>query len=452
MEEHCDTMIHMIMDSVYQIRLQLDDIYIQSRQSARPATCQTEIEPWYTWPNLMFYFEDLDLDCEFGYLQFFQVTTNSTRVKGLEANICGDAKPKGIFVLDKERYLQVRYVAKRNQYIEGAFSIIITSYTEEPCPDHSFKCDNSRCIDREIRCDGYDSCGDGSGCRFDLSSAAIAAIIICSLVGLFVLISTAICVVCCVKKSRKSQERAQNQAQPGLVYTVTADGNGTLSPPSYTSGQNGQRRLNDSSSTNSAAHRSTSPPSAQPPTNFTAGQSPAYPPNFTMPSYQEDIFQIPPPYEEMQTCVQDRIESTERVRENTDNDVLENINPTDISVNEVTDRTKVEETKENTNNSAATAEVNYHDSASVETDQNEDTTYEIISDPADVLETNDNKSDCKNIGKNFTDNTSEESEKEVANSYTNVLYSGENDNFVNREQSLENGTTSGVVVDKKFSA
>jgi hypothetical protein len=49
---------------------------------------------------------------------------------GLEANICGDAKPKGIFVLDKERYLQVRYVAKRNQYIEGAFSIIITSYTE----------------------------------------------------------------------------------------------------------------------------------------------------------------------------------------------------------------------------------------------------------------------------------------------------------------------------------
>jgi hypothetical protein len=244
----------------------------------------------------------------------------------------------------------------------------------------------------------------------------------------------------------------QNQAQPGLVYTVTADGNGALSPPSYTSGQNGQRRLNDSSSTNSAAHRSTSPPSAQPPTNFTAGQSPAYPPNFTMPSYQEDIFQNPPPYEEMQTCVQDRIESTERVRENTDNDVLENINPTDISVNEVTDRTKVEETKENTNNSAATAEVNYHDSASVETDQNEDTTYEIISDPADVLETNDNNSDCKNIGKNFTDNTSEESEKEVANSYTNVLYSGENDNFVNREQSLENGTTSGVVVDKKFSA
>ncbi|XP_045193344.2 uncharacterized protein LOC123549377 isoform X2 [Mercenaria mercenaria] len=186
MEDECGTTINMILDSVYQIRLQLDDNYLDTLQSAGSATCQTNVEPWYTWPNLMFYFEDLDLDCRLGYLQFFQSTTNATRVKGLEDDICGDQKPEGVFTLGQERNLRIGYVARRSQYVEGVFSIIITAYADEPCPVHSFKCDNSRCIDREVRCEGYDSCGDGSGCRFDLSSAAIAAIIISSLVGLFV--------------------------------------------------------------------------------------------------------------------------------------------------------------------------------------------------------------------------------------------------------------------------
>lgn len=85
MEEHCGTEINMILDSVYQLKLQLDDVYVfeNTITSLNTRSCQTMVEPWYTWPHLMFYFEKLDLDCSLGYLQFFQSKDNETRVQGM---------------------------------------------------------------------------------------------------------------------------------------------------------------------------------------------------------------------------------------------------------------------------------------------------------------------------------------------------------------------------------
>lgn len=85
MEEHCGTEINMILDSVYQLKLQLDDVYVFDKTITSPntASCQTIVESWYTWPHLMFYFENLDLDCSLGYLQFFQSKDNETRLQGI---------------------------------------------------------------------------------------------------------------------------------------------------------------------------------------------------------------------------------------------------------------------------------------------------------------------------------------------------------------------------------
>lgn len=78
------------------------------------------------------------------------------------------------------------------------------------CPSSAFECDNSRCIDNVIECNGYDSCGDGSVCDRS-TAAAVIGVIVGSLVGLALVITAIMCCVCCMRKSGKS---------PGIVQVL----------------------------------------------------------------------------------------------------------------------------------------------------------------------------------------------------------------------------------------
>lgn len=77
MENYCGEELSMIISSVHQFKLELND-----RSLFEDGPCETHIEAWFSYPKIMFYFDELDLDCNDGYLQFFSGRNYSTRVEG----------------------------------------------------------------------------------------------------------------------------------------------------------------------------------------------------------------------------------------------------------------------------------------------------------------------------------------------------------------------------------
>ncbi|XP_053378464.1 uncharacterized protein LOC123526431 [Mercenaria mercenaria] len=299
MENYCGEKFSFILNDEYQIKLELDDMYIYDNADdytyQRRGYCETKFEAWYSnYSNLMFYFEDLDLDCDKGHLEFYTDDSGYIRVPGLERDICGYDKPQGVFIVDK-RYFRIKYVPKSSQYISDIFSIIITIYgdvklphmstaladpmhpflqtpsqpTSIPlpkfvikkskleklsledditcekklkslnitetisfsgyCPVYAHECANSRCIDEDLTCNGYDSCGDGSGC--DLSTGTIVGIVIGSLTGFALIVSVVVCCICCTRRSGKTPGVVQNTTNPAVIYS--APNQQTYSQPMY---------------------------------------------------------------------------------------------------------------------------------------------------------------------------------------------------------------------------
>mgnify|MGYP000448179093 CR=1 FL=1 len=75
MEEYCGEMYSMIIEDSLQFKLTLDDY-------GSAEDCELLIESWYTWPKLMLYFEDVNLDCEHGFLTLYDGVTGTQRVPG----------------------------------------------------------------------------------------------------------------------------------------------------------------------------------------------------------------------------------------------------------------------------------------------------------------------------------------------------------------------------------
>ncbi|XP_045162986.2 uncharacterized protein LOC123527533 [Mercenaria mercenaria] len=225
MENYCGKEFTFILKDEYQIKLELDDDYIYQRRGS----CETRFEAWYsTYSKLMFYFEDLDLDCDKGHLEFYTEKSGDIRVPGLERDICGYDKPQGVFTVDT-RYFRIKYVPKRSQYINDIFSIIITIYGDGYCPSYAHECANSRCIDEDLACNGHDSCGDGSGC--DLGTGAVVGIVIGSLTGLALIVSLVVCCICCTRRSGQTPGVVQNTANPAVTYS--GQNQQTFSQPMY---------------------------------------------------------------------------------------------------------------------------------------------------------------------------------------------------------------------------
>lgn len=81
MEEYCGEMISMIIEDSLQLKLTLDD-YGGSAGVSGPRECEVVLESWYTWPKLMVYFEDLNIDCDIGYFSVYDGLTGTQKLSG----------------------------------------------------------------------------------------------------------------------------------------------------------------------------------------------------------------------------------------------------------------------------------------------------------------------------------------------------------------------------------
>ncbi|KAL4235028.1 hypothetical protein ACF0H5_006666 [Mactra antiquata] len=276
MFDMCDQELSMIISSVYQLELTLNGY-------AEP--CETQIEAWYMYPNLMFYFEEMDLDCEDGHLEFYTGRQGTTRVRGLDWEVCGEDMPEDVFTVN-EMAMRVRYVAKRRAYLYDDVSIVFTAFSKKgSCPYGNFVCENGRCIDSDLKCNDYNPCGDYSDCS---DSAAVGAIIGAAIGGvcaLCCLVALIVCCCCCCARRRQIKN-------PGTVQ-------GTTPYVVYTAQQTGQNQQGMAQvSLHNPSYYSPTPGTvpAAPYTNITAGQQPMYPPNVTIPAYRSEVEQTPPSY------------------------------------------------------------------------------------------------------------------------------------------------------------
>ncbi|XP_033755012.1 neuropilin and tolloid-like protein 2 [Pecten maximus] len=85
------------------------------------------------------------------------------------------------------------------------YDIIVTSYTTGSC-SFGFRCDNGRCIDSSLSCNGYNNCGDNSDEVLCSSTIVLGAGIIVAIVlgGLFVVVCLPIIVVVSILRRRRA--------------------------------------------------------------------------------------------------------------------------------------------------------------------------------------------------------------------------------------------------------
>lgn len=231
MESYCNKEISMTS----QADLELDDEHIYDRRwffsNRKKSECETKVRAWYSpYNKIMFYFENLDLRCDEGHLEFHVGQSGYMRVPGLERNLCGESKPTQVFTVN-DRYMRIKYVSKKPQSKHDVFSIIMTSYSDGTCHRYSYKCDNSRCIDRNIVCNDYDSCGDGSGCTQQKTSIIIGASV-GSLVVAGIIVTVVVRFVCCKRKQRETSSNLQ-QTPNTMRVAYTAPVNECFSQLTY---------------------------------------------------------------------------------------------------------------------------------------------------------------------------------------------------------------------------
>jgi hypothetical protein len=88
MEDYCSNEISFIAYTVYQTKLHLTDNNLFEKRNPnhpydRLGYCETTVKGWYTSFNkLMFYFEDINLDCDKGHLEFYAGERSFARIEG----------------------------------------------------------------------------------------------------------------------------------------------------------------------------------------------------------------------------------------------------------------------------------------------------------------------------------------------------------------------------------
>ncbi|XP_038077598.1 tolloid-like protein 1 isoform X2 [Patiria miniata] len=107
------------------------------------------------------------------------------------------------------------------------------------CEDSDFHCDNDRCIDPSLVCDGYDHCGDDSdedkGC--DGEGKDLTWLVILGIVaGCLFLILLGVCTACCFMNSKGTS------SAPGSRTAATSRPTGNGTAVSVISTQNGMRQ------------------------------------------------------------------------------------------------------------------------------------------------------------------------------------------------------------------
>ncbi|XP_071087822.1 uncharacterized protein [Haliotis cracherodii] len=98
----------------------------------------------------------------------------------------------------------------------GQFDILVTSFNmaiNHTCSSSRYLCNNNRCINKFLTCNGFDDCGDDSdeidGCSDIISGAAIAGIVVGVLVFITVCVSLAI-----IGRSKSTNYRRLDEIRP----------------------------------------------------------------------------------------------------------------------------------------------------------------------------------------------------------------------------------------------
>ncbi|KAL3860801.1 hypothetical protein ACJMK2_010868 [Sinanodonta woodiana] len=203
------------------------DIYMGRLSLARPFTdsnldCVVTIESWSFSPYITFHFEEVDfesLDCTDSYISFQDGKNEvSTSVAGLPIKLCGRNKTTYGVYSTSARYLRIHYKGNPNM---SKFSIIFNCFDVGMCESYEYKCDNGWCINNDLNCNGYNPCGDNSDCQVKLSTGAVIGIVIGCVVFVGLIISTVICIYCCMRRQQRFQGILSNYPVNSQYFCIS---------------------------------------------------------------------------------------------------------------------------------------------------------------------------------------------------------------------------------------
>ncbi|KAJ8300033.1 hypothetical protein KUTeg_021552 [Tegillarca granosa] len=157
--------------------------------------------------------------CDNDFLSIYDGnSTLANGIPGLPKNICGNWKPNGAFASSGSS-ISVLFKSDSYQNDDG-FDLVITSFHDGPCREHEFECSGKRCIDKELKCDGLDNCGDKSD-ECDIPTEAILGIIF----GIVFVAGFAVVVVSFIRTRTETKKEKKKSLKLSFKESVTGSVN-----------------------------------------------------------------------------------------------------------------------------------------------------------------------------------------------------------------------------------
>lgn len=197
MNEYCGGSISI---GVYdQIRLR----FTRTSSSYHNTQCNLLLQTTYDH-RMMLYFNDMSIQdssvyCTNNYLEIDDGSSRSGPCLTDSCRQCGYSSPSGVFT-SSGSYLTL-FFQSQSTYTDASFEVIITSFHNGICYSYEHSCDNGRCIDKSLTCNGNNPCGDYSDCEINLTIGGIAGI---AVGGVAFIIFIVIIIVICRRRRRST--------------------------------------------------------------------------------------------------------------------------------------------------------------------------------------------------------------------------------------------------------
>ncbi|XP_033755238.1 neuropilin and tolloid-like protein 1 isoform X1 [Pecten maximus] len=226
MEEGCGASINMMTRNEDSIILRLS-----RNPTHRPnQDCVIAIEP-PLGKDLSVTFRDLDVEsgptgqCATDFLRMYDGRSGQAQfVQGLPQTICGNNNMMLTRSYETRLgYLTLQFQSRSQIVNRRGFELLISAFRRGPCQGGETQCYNGRCINNNLRCSGYDHCGDGT----NLCPLPLEASVALGVGGIVVLvIIIAIIGVCIYKKKRSSSmkdEITKEQMRKEQYHNVSGE-------------------------------------------------------------------------------------------------------------------------------------------------------------------------------------------------------------------------------------
>ncbi|KAH3771223.1 uncharacterized protein LOC127844246 isoform X1 [Dreissena polymorpha] len=211
MDDYCGSRISMDGDNQLSLYFSDDD------------ECEVTIATTSQFPNMMLYFERFSVGCIYGTVTIRNKYGEPS--SGLPESLCGYVSSSKVYTHNGD--VKIKYVSK-NGWTYASFSLIATLYSDSStCGRWDHVCANGRCIDQDLKCNGYNSCGDNSGCSDDNNESSVSGVSIGVgiSVGVIVLVIATVTIICCRRRSIGIPTQQPQPTAPGMqvVYAVHAN-------------------------------------------------------------------------------------------------------------------------------------------------------------------------------------------------------------------------------------